>query len=432
MARGKWRGGQKTRVRGVMSLGGGSYRLRVYGTDPVSGRKLERDKIVTAASVAEAKEIRGRFEAELRGTRPVLVPVPLKSSRPSRTVGDLAKSWLEKTLDRRRKDGTPRVTPATKARYLYSVEKIILPSIGKREIQALTKEWVETWRDWLAEKYATTTVNAWLTILRMILRDAGIDIANRVSGLQVDDTRTTEDAPNLLEDEEQVGKMLEVVREKEPEHLALISVLVTTGLRTSTALALRREDFEPERNVIVARRRLSAGELVEGVKRSRAARDVVPLVDWVWEAVQAEWRQHNAAQLKSGLAFPSREGGHRARTVLVKPLKVVNAALGVARLTPHGLRRTAALLYRLRRGSAVSKAIAGHLTEEMHLHYAPVLSRERAEAGQAVFGGIGPTSTLRTGDAGQAQNGDEAGTQRGRGSDQAPAEPTDSAKPLKL
>lgn len=39
-------------------------------------------------------------------------------------------------------------------------------------------------------------------------------------------------------------------------------------------------------------------------------------------------------------------------------------------LPPHGLRRTAALLYRLRRGSAVSKAIAGLLTEEMNLHYA--------------------------------------------------------------
>ncbi|MFO0726516.1 MAG: site-specific integrase [Myxococcota bacterium] len=310
--------------------------------------------------------------------------------------------------------------------------------MGKREISTLTKEWVEAWRDWLGEKYSASTVNTWLTILRMILRDGGLEAVSRVSGLSVDDTRTTEDAPNLLEDEEAVTRMLELVKEKEPEHYALIGVLVTTGLRISTALALRREDFEPARGVITARRRLSDGELLEGVKRSRTARDVVPLVEWVWQAVEAEWAGHNPAQAKSGLAFPNRDGGYRTRTAVAKPLKTVSDALGVGRLTPHGLRRTAALLYRLRSGSAVSKAIAGHLTEEMHLHYAPVLSRERAEAGRAVFGAVGrrTATSAQTGDAGLAQNGDEPGTKRGqdrgRGSDLDPAVRGGSAKVSRL
>ena len=44
------------------------------------------------------------------------------------------------------------------------------------------------------------------------------------------------------------------------------------------------------------------------MKRSRTARDVVPLVDWVWEAMQAEWARHNEKQRASGLAFATKQG----------------------------------------------------------------------------------------------------------------------------
>lgn len=394
MARGKWRGGQPTRVRGVKSLGGGSYRIRVTMLDPMTGRRIERERIVEAASVAEAAKVRAELQEGLTAkSRPVLkepkAEAPKKTSASSPKLGDWARRWLDKTLTRRRRDGSPRVTPRTKERYTYAVERIIVPSIGDHPTDKLTKELVEVWRDWLGEKYASNTVNGWLTILRSILRDSGATTADRVPGLKVDDTQLTDDEPNLLGDEKQVRRFLDVVRDKEPEHYALIAVLLTTGLRVSTALALRREDFDPEAGVIIARRRISGGELIEGVKRSRTARDVVPLVDWVNEAVQADWQEYNEAQRGSGLAFPTRDGKHRARTLLKKPVDNVAKALGLGRLTPHGLRRTAALLYRLRSGSAVSKAIAGHLTEEMHLHYAPVLPAERAAAGRAVFGEVG-------------------------------------------
>ena len=65
MARGKWRGGQPTRVRGVKSLGGGSYRIRVTMLDPMTGRRIERERIVAAASVAEAAKVRAELQEGL-------------------------------------------------------------------------------------------------------------------------------------------------------------------------------------------------------------------------------------------------------------------------------------------------------------------------------------------------------------------------------
>jgi hypothetical protein len=226
-------------------------------------------------------------------------------------------------------------------------------------------------------------------MLRATRGAAEIGVGRRVEGLRVDDTRITEDEPNLIEDPKTLAVFLAKVREEEPQHLAFIGTLVTTGLRMSTALALRREDFEPEWGVIVARRRISANEIVEGVKRSRTARDVVPLVEWVWEAVRAEWAGPNEKQRGSGLAFPSATGGFRARSHLDKPIDRIAAELKIPRLTPHGLRRPAALLDRRELGSAVSMAIARHLTEEMHRHHAPVGAAERSAAGQTAFGALG-------------------------------------------
>ncbi len=411
------REGRPTRVRGVKDLGHGLYLIRARGIDP-EGRRVERERRVQAGSVREALARKIELEEELgQLATPTQIEAQQRTtpeppaSAPPRRLGTVAEEWLEHRRSMTRRDGTPRLTPATRERYRQTVSDLIVPFLGKKTMDELSRQLIEKWRDHLGAHFASATVNGAMRVLRAILRDTDCRAADGVRTLEEDDTRLTDDAPNLLEDEGQIARFLELIKKEEPEHFALIGLLVTTGLRISTALALRREDFDPEKEIIVARRRLSAQELVEGMKRSRTARDVVPLVDWVWEAMQAEWASHNEKQRASGLAFATKAGTHRARTVLIKPLKAATHALGIPRLTPHGLRRTAALLYRLRRGSAVSKAIAGHLTDDMHLHYAPVLSSERAEAGRAVFGGL---SAKKGGSKGGKRGDDEHGPPTGR------------------
>jgi hypothetical protein len=42
--------GRPTRFKGVHALGNGTYRLRIYMTDPATGRQVEKVKTVSASS----------------------------------------------------------------------------------------------------------------------------------------------------------------------------------------------------------------------------------------------------------------------------------------------------------------------------------------------------------------------------------------------
>lgn len=62
--------GQETSYRGVLALGAGRYRVRVYWTDPVTGKQGDRVKIVEAKSAKEANCLR-EWRSFGFGTRPV-------------------------------------------------------------------------------------------------------------------------------------------------------------------------------------------------------------------------------------------------------------------------------------------------------------------------------------------------------------------------
>lgn len=372
------RAGRATRLPGIRMLGEGIYLVRARGYDE-AGKRIERERRVQATSVKEAQDRQRDLERELTAG---------VGASASLLFGAAAEAWVAAKTAAKRANGDPRLAPTTAGRYRQVVRDLIVPTLGGMRLETITKPVIERWRDALGSSFKASTTNGALRVLRTILRDSGSTAADTVKPLLEDDTRITDDAPNLLDSEEQIAALLSWVRRHEPEHFALIGLLVTTGLRISTALALTRADFEPEKGVIVARRRRSGKEVIEGVKRSRTARDVVPLVPWVWDAVRARWAGHNERQRLSGLAFAGKGGGHMARSHLDKPLKAATAALGLPKVTPHGLRRTSALLYRLRSGQAMSKAISGHLTDAMNAHYAPVRTAERAAAGRAVFGGL--------------------------------------------
>ena len=330
--------GNRTRYPGVKNLGGGEFLIRAVRRDHASGMRRQKERTVKASSVADAFDQRRALEKELNGEvspmslsarEETRVPdrdlrlVVGSSKRPSAngagTLGELAKDWLKRRLAEQRKDGRARLVTSTRGRYVNCVEQVIVPMLGEWRIDQLDHQGIERWRDHLAKRYASASVNGQLRVLRAILRDAGIDVASRVRSLEEDDTRITEDSPNLLETEQDVTRFLDLFRESFPQHYPLVGLLVTTGMRIGTALALQRSDFEPERGIVVARRRLSRNEVIEGVKRGRTARDTLPLVDWVWAAIEAEWKDHNKAQRESGLAFPTAAGGYRARSCLMKP-----------------------------------------------------------------------------------------------------------------
>lgn len=392
MTKGVKRPGRKTRYPGVTELGGGLYRIRVYWTDPKTERQLERERVVEAMSVTQALDRRRELEcalAEESGSG---------GSSSRKTVGDVAKEWLETKVKAKRpeaKGGGSRLCPTTKFRYANSVEHHIVPYLGDHVAHAITKKDIERWRDHLAEHYAAASVNGHLRVLRSILKDAGNAVAADVSGLTEDDSRITDDEPNLLSDEE-LERFLVEARTAFPQHYPLILILVTTAMRMGTGLALLREDFDREVGVVYARRRRSGKEIIPGVKRSRTAKDILPLLPAVWTALQRYWASFSPEQDASGLAFPTREGGIRARSCLDKPFRRICEAASIRqRFTPHGCRRTSVDRYRRIAGSVISKAIAGHMTDEMHVRYSLTRISEKQAAGAAAFGEF---ALLKTGD----------------------------------
>lgn len=377
------RPGKQTHYPGIKNLNAGKFRVRVTMICPKTGRQMERERIVEARSIEDALAQRMTLQRELAAPREESI-----SSAPSTRLGELARSWLEERINAKRptaKGGGFRLNPSTRERYVHSVENVLIPTIGEYRVGALSRKDFERWRDKLGEQYAASTVNGHLRIARTILRDIGLGEIATIRGLDEDDTRITDDEPNMLDADELV-RFLDVARRIEREHYALLLFLITTGTRISTALAIERADLDPERRIAIARRRLSGKEVIEGVKRSRSARDELPLLDQVWEAIKTEWQTHNQEQRESKLAFPTRKGGHRSRSILNKPIKRILEHAGISkRFTPHGCRRTCVDLMTRAGGERIAMSVAGHLTTEMNRHYSRVSPTEKLNAGHTAF-----------------------------------------------
>lgn len=363
---------RKTKIPGIMDLGAGRYRIRAV-VRTRAGERRELIRIVHCDGMGEAQRRLLDLKEQLAGEPP-------QRSR----LGAVAQRWLAERLAARRPDGTSRLAPSTAYRYRHTVEQLIVPYLGEIPFDRLTARELERWRDHLAQHYASQTVNGALQVLRTLLRDAGTTVGERIRALRGEDERITSQEPNALTEEE-VGRFLLVARTHYPQHYALILTLLTTAGRIGTVLALEWQDVDEQAGTITFRRRLSRGEVLEGVKRSRRAQDVVPLLPEVRVALR-EHRMRLAPELRNKLVFPSEVGGHHDRRIFktVFP-RILRLAQIDKRFTPHGCRRTAAALYRRAAGSVVAKAIAGHVTDRMHEHYAVVSTQEKRDAAQRAF-----------------------------------------------
>lgn len=368
------RKGKGTAQRGVKALGNGRYRVRVY----VHGRDYIRT--IKATNTNDAQRKRADLAEELASE---IAP----PERPK--LSDVAEAWLERQVTAVRSDGTPRLAPTTGDRYGNAVRLWIAPSIGQLPLEEITPDVVRDWRDAMAEELAAASVNTHLNVLRMILGSLGSTAAEKVERLEEDDTRITDDEPNLLTTEE-LKRFLNVARKEYPQHYALILFLTTTGCRISTARAVRWEDLDPERGVVHLRRRISKSETLPGVKRSRKKKDTPPLLPEVYQAILRNREAFNAKQRESELVFPSRiTGGPVTREILRKPFAtILRKAKITKRFTPHGLRRSAALAYRLAGSASLAKTVLGHETDRMHQHYAPEQTEERTAAAERAFAGL--------------------------------------------
>ena len=269
---------------------------------------------------------------------------------------------------------------------------------GDYLIDKLTTVHVETWKSRVADliaagDYAPTTVNGWLSVLRVIMKAAKREhqltqlATEHIDNFDVSEHETySDEEPNALLPSE-VGPFLERLRETHPHHYAMVFLGLVTGLRPSSLRPIRRTGTESdvvwdEGRLRVRRSHTVGDEVMRTTKQKQKY-----VIDLPPEAM-AVLRWHVDTQLvtpeqqESPLLFPSITGGFRAPCVLNKPLEEVAEELKLGKnLTQRGLRRTFNDLARAARvDDLVTRSISGHMTETMQHHYSTVSGAEQRRA----------------------------------------------------
>lgn len=370
---------------GVTRIGKHQYRIRASATDPRTGKQREADRVVEAASAAEAASKRALLRQEI---------LSRVERAPRMTVGDFAESWL--------RSKKAELAPSTQETYATALDQ--MGWLGDMYIDAVIPVDVLKWRDGLKGKPAT--VNGYLRVVKTMLADAMVQLrlshnpAERVRGKR--DKRSREEVDSNRLTARELGLVLEVAKTAEPQWYALLATLALTGARWGEASALRWTDVDLEGGEVVLRRAQWRGELKE-LKTDQIRR--VPITAVLVEALRAHrqrlLKEQDRKRLASGLVFPSNTG-----TLLCngggigKPWARVLEAAGVSRrITIHGLRRTFNNLARQVSSAVVTQAMTGHVTDAMTEHYSHVEQSEKRAAVAQIARMVAQSSGDRSGDA---------------------------------
>ena len=330
------------------------------------------DRVVSCASAQEALKAQVELREELVRAE-VNERIRLK---------EYARRWLERKR--------PLLKHSTAVRYAEHLDQIV-EGLGDVYMDRLTPGTVA---DFLAEKakeFSGWTCVGLLRILRTMTRDAMAELrleywpCERV-GRPKAVAQYTDDEPNALTAEE-LGRLWDAMRVKEPAWFPLFATMALTGLRFAEASALKWEDIDVERGTIAIRRNLYRG--VEGTPKTAGSRRRLPLLPELAEALRMQrerlLREQNRG-LVAGWVFPSKAGTTLSASAMRKPLERGCKAAGIeTRLTPHGLRRTLnSIALQVAPGEVVRK-ITGHTTADMTAHYfAPDMAAKRSLLGKVV------------------------------------------------
>ena len=366
---------------GVWRLQDGGHYVRGRATDPRTGRQHAVSMPLRHANASEAYAELQRRLTTIRSGRS-------RDARPRMRFAEFAASLFErKVLRNELRSAKTRLTWQT------TLEQHLLPVFGEMFFDALTRSDIEEWLDAQARKvhdgsYSPISVNGWFAILRVIVNAASRELdleRNPIDGVRPLDVSGhrpyTEEEPNALTAEE-LQRFLSAMRRRWPQHFAMTALGFATGLRPSTMRPLRRTGPTPdvlwEEGALLIRQSHTIGdEVMASTKTRRYQRLALP--DELMEIFR--WhvdRLPDGPMQDSELLFPSETGGFRAASCLDKPFADVACAAKLGkRLTPRGMRRTFQDLAREAQvADVVTRAVSGHATGTMQMHYSSVSGDE--------------------------------------------------------
>jgi len=243
-------------------------------------------------------------------------------------------------------------------------------------------------------KYSPNTLNDWLSIARVVFAAATIkyelprDPMVGIEDFEVTNRTYTREQPNALTPEE-VGTWLAVFKEKFPQFYAMVFLGLVYGQRPSSLRPLRRQG--PTVDVILDGKdprlliRQSHTLRHEVWDRTKTKNDldlvlhpeVIEVLKW-----HIETQLKTDAQRRSPLLFPTQWGKLRSKSCLDKPFAKVTEACKLGKtITPRAMRRTFQDLTRKAQvEGVVARAISGHATDAMRVHYSTAQDAEISSA----------------------------------------------------
>lgn len=406
--------------------GGCLVRKRV--TDPRTGAEVQIRMNLPDADPDEALRV---LQDEVKRVRQ-----GLKREEPEKIrFRDFSVSLLERKID----DGTiasakSRQTWGFVLRHLWGGETFQ----GRRDpdgfgdyfMDEIRRADVVAWRAKVAEQVKSgelspRTANGWLRILRVVMNSYVFEHElerNPILGVKDFDTSTrpsyTEEEPNSLLLPE-LQDFLALMARHHPAHYAMTALGFALGARPSLLRPLRRKGPEPDvlwdRGVILIRRSQTVGaEVMNKPKtglRQRIAlpKDLMEILEWHAE------RLPKGPMRESDLLFPSEKGGFRSSTVLSKPFADVATRMKLTKtITARAMRRTYQDLCRAAEvEDKVTRAISGHATEEMQIHYSTFGEEEIRQNLGKVVSLAGFRQALSQRQEGLAGTTEESGLQSG-------------------
>jgi hypothetical protein len=378
----------KTPLAGVYRRKLGGYYVRCRVVDPKTGSLRTIEK--SLPDEANAKQAFAWLQNERRGVKNGVVPE--KRSKPR--FATFANSVLERkiaTLDIK--------SAAGREKWTYALAKLIggakgVPGFGELFIDQIRHADVVEWRAGLGKlvtdgTYRPSYVNDWIGVLRVVMkaavaeyelpRDPMLGIADFDKALHRTYTR---EEPNSLVSPE-VRAFFSWARDRFPQHFAYALLGLSLGQRECTLRPLRRSgptpDFIPCESLLLIRRSHTRGQVVMDMTKTKRDQTLklppalVRVLEW-----HVETQLTTDAMKASELLFPAEDGRLRGPSGLRKFFDAAEKELGLNKnITGRSLRRTFQDLTREAEVDAViTKAISGHATDAMRIHYSTARDSE--------------------------------------------------------
>lgn len=260
------------------------------------------------------------------------------------TIADLLDDYL--------RHGADRWSANTLALYTASVEKIIVPRIGRVLLREMTTRRAQTFADGLKRDYGPPSIARVRAILSGAFRDAhraGTVTANPISGIR---TPTPKRKDKQVWTQDEVARVLAHVAH-DPMASAWYHLALTTGIRPGEERALRWSDIDLSRRIVTIRRTATRDyerrQMISDTTKTGKDR-VVSIPEETVMALKA-WRPVlTARRLKAAhwrdldLVFPSRNGNLSPQQSWDKRHTRTCEEAGVTPISPHGTRHTYATL----------------------------------------------------------------------------------------